>query len=178
MLKRLQKKAFLQLGSSRGGNHFVEFGFVELPEDSKDLNLKKGEYLALLSHSGSRGLGANIAMHYTKLAKAQSQLPKGVRNLAWLDLDSEEGMEYWLAMNLAGEYASACHGDILKRIAKTLKLQVKTVVDNHHNFASKEVLEDGSEVIVHRKGATPVGEGVLGVIPGSMTKKGYSKREG
>ncbi|PCJ67668.1 MAG: RNA-splicing ligase RtcB [Bacteroidetes bacterium] len=173
MLKRLQKKAAMQLGSSGGGNHFVEFGIVKIPEDSKDLNLKKGEYLGLLSHSGSRGLGATIAKHYTELAKNQSHLPKGVRNLAWLDLKSEEGIEYWLAMNLAGDYASACHHDIHKRIAKIMKLQAKTVVENHHNFAWKEVLSDGTEAIVHRKGATPAGEGVLGVIPGSMTAPGY-----
>ncbi|MGB0850816.1 MAG: RtcB family protein [Bacteroidia bacterium] len=173
MLKRLQQKAATQLGSSGGGNHFVEFGIATIPEDSKDLNLKKGEYLALLSHSGSRGLGAYVAKHYTNLAKSMSHLPKGVRNLAWLDLDSEAGMEYWLAMNLAGDYASACHRDIHNRIAKVLKLQAKTVVENHHNFAWKEKLADGTEAIVHRKGATPAGEGVLGIIPGSMTHNGY-----
>jgi len=173
MLKRLQIKAFQQLGSSGGGNHFVEFGEVHIPVDSQDLGVKAGKYFALLSHSGSRGLGANIAVHYTKLAKARSHLPKGVQHLSWLDLDSQEGMEYWLAMNLAGDYASACHHDIHKRISKVLKLQAKVVVENHHNFAWKEQLADGTEVIVQRKGATPAGKDVLGVIPGSMTKKGY-----
>ncbi len=173
MLKQLQKRAAMQLGTSGAGNHFVEFGIVTINEDSKELDFKKGQYLALLSHSGSRGLGANIAKHYTRLASNNSRLPKGVRNLAWLDLNSEEGMEYWLAMNLAGDYASACHHDIHNRIAKVLKLQAKTVVENHHNFAWKEKLANGDEVIVHRKGATPAGEGVLGIIPGSMTAPGY-----
>jgi tRNA-splicing ligase RtcB len=173
MLKRLQQTAYRQLGTSGGGNHFVEFGIVDIPEDSKELNLKKGQYLGLLSHSGSRGLGANIAKHFTGIARNKSNLPKNARNLTWLDLESEEGMQYWLAMNLAGDYASACHHDIHKRIAKVLKLQAKTVVENHHNFAWKERLEDGTEVIVHRKGATPAGEGVLGIIPGSMSQAGY-----
>jgi tRNA-splicing ligase RtcB len=88
-------------------------------------------------------------------------------------MDSEAGMEYWLAMNLAGDYASACHRDIHNRIAKVLKIQAKTVVENHHNFAWKEKLADGTEAIVHRKGATPAGDGVLGVIPGSMTAPGF-----
>ena len=78
----------------------MEFGEVHIPVDSQDLGVKAGKYFALLSHSGSRGLGANIAVHYTKLAKARSHLPKGVQHLSWLDLDSQEGMEYWLAMNL------------------------------------------------------------------------------
>ncbi|MBO6516282.1 MAG: RtcB family protein [Bacteroidia bacterium] len=173
MLKRLQAKAYQQLGSSGGGNHFVEFGHVEIPEDSAELGLKKGSYFALLSHSGSRGLGATIANYYTRLARSNSRLPKNMQHLAWLDLNSEEGMEYWLAMNLAGDYASACHHDIHRRISKALKIQAKTRVENHHNFAWKEQAEDGSEVIVHRKGATPAGKGVLGVIPGSMTQPGY-----
>jgi len=46
------------------------------------------------------------------------------------------------------------------------------VIENHHNFAWKEV-HDGKELIVHRKGATPAGEGVLGVIPGSMADPAY-----
>jgi tRNA-splicing ligase RtcB len=49
-------------------------------------------------------------------------------------------------------------------------------VENHHNFAWKEQLTDDSEVIVHRKGATPAGVGVLGVIPGSMGDPGYVVR--
>ncbi|HLZ86830.1 MAG TPA: RtcB family protein, partial [Puia sp.] len=45
-------------------------------------------------------------------------------------------------------------------------------VENHHNFAWKEIV-DGRECIVHRKGATPAGKDVLGIIPGSMTASGY-----
>ncbi len=46
------------------------------------------------------------------------------------------------------------------------------MVENHHNFAWKE-MHDGREVIVHRKGATPAGKNVLGIIPGSMTAPGF-----
>src|SRR3954462_4483751 len=46
------------------------------------------------------------------------------------------------------------------------------MVENHHNFAWKEMYE-GKDVIVHRKGATPAGKGVLGIIPGSMTAPGF-----
>jgi tRNA-splicing ligase RtcB len=46
------------------------------------------------------------------------------------------------------------------------------MVENHHNFAWKEML-DGEEVIVHRKGATPAGKNVLGIIPGSMSTNGF-----
>lgn len=177
LLKNLHGRAWKQLGSSGSGNHFVEFGVVEIAEKDEVLGVEAGKYVGLLSHSGSRALGANIANHYTKIAISKRRLPQDAKNLAWLDLNEEEGMEYWLAMNLAGDYASACHHVIHNKIAKQLGRKPIKMVENHHNFAWKEVLsgvEGGSrEVIVHRKGATPAGKDVLGIIPGSMTATGF-----
>lgn len=172
LLRGLLDKAYQQLGTSGGGNHFVEFGTVELKEIRPEWNLKPGKYLGLLSHSGSRGLGASIAKHYTELARKQNPLPKQIKNLAWLSLDTNDGQEYWRAMSLAGDYAKACHDDIHKRISKALGHQVALTIENHHNFAWKEIWK-GKEVIVHRKGATPAAKGVLGVIPASMVAPGF-----
>jgi len=172
ILKALQGRAARQLGSSGSGNHFVEFGMIDITTQDPILNLEPGQYLGLLSHSGSRALGANIANHYTKLAKQKRRLPGEANNLAWLDLNEEEGMEYWLAMNLAGDYASACHEVIHDKIARQLGRRPLKRVENHHNFAWKE-WHEGREVIVHRKGATPAGKDVLGIIPGSMTAPGF-----
>ncbi|RYZ17626.1 MAG: RtcB family protein, partial [Chitinophagaceae bacterium] len=170
--KGLQAKAWKQLGTSGSGNHFVEFGIVSVPEFDPVLGVPAGEYLGLLSHSGSRALGANIANHFTKVAKDKRRLPPEAANLAWLGLDEQEGQEYFLAMNLAGDYASACHHVIHEKMAKALGRRPLRRVENHHNFAWKELWE-GEEVIVHRKGATPAGAGVLGIIPGSMTAPGF-----
>ena len=172
LLKNLHGRAWKQLGTSGSGNHFVEFGVVDLAEKDEVLGVEPGTYVGLLSHSGSRALGANIANHYTKLAISKRRLPKDAKNMAWLTLDEEEGMEYWLAMNLAGEYASACHHVIHNKIAKQLGRKPIRMVENHHNFAWKETW-NGRDVIVHRKGATPAGKNVLGIIPGSMTATGY-----
>ncbi|WKL48503.1 RtcB family protein [Flavobacterium pectinovorum] len=172
LLKNLLPKAYKQLGSSGGGNHFVEFGIAKIDNPENEWKLGAGEYFAVLSHSGSRGLGANIAKHYTYLATKQCPLPKNVQHLAWLDLNTHDGQEYWLAMNLAGEYAKACHDDIHRRIAKAIGKRVVVTIENHHNFAWKEMV-NGQECIVHRKGATPAAEGQLGIIPGSMTAPGY-----
>ena len=171
-LQPLQHKALKQLGTSGSGNHFVEFGKVEITDATNSMNLPVGEYVGLLSHSGSRGLGANIANHYTRIAMEKTVLPKEAKHLAWLGLDTEEGMEYWLAMNLAGDYASACHHTIHTKIAKAIGEKPLAMVENHHNFAWKEMY-NGEEVIVHRKGATPAGKDVLGIIPGSMTAPGF-----
>ncbi len=183
-LASLKDTAFRQLGTSGTGNHFVNWGTFTLPEDDSRLGLKAGDYLALLSHSGSRGVGYKIANHYSKLAMSlHPELDPSVRHLAWLALDSEEGQEYWLSMELAGRFASANHEVIHQRIARAMKLKPLYVVENHHNFAWKERIpapagfaQGEREVIVHRKGATPAGEGVLGVIPGSMADPGYVVR--
>ncbi len=173
--KQLKDKAWSQLGTSGSGNHFCEFG--SLTTDGKSLGIPEGKYLALLSHSGSRGAGANVCTHYTRIA--QSQLPKRYQDkfkfLAWLSLDSEEGQEYWLAMNLMGDYAAANHEVIHRDVGKHFGGKPIAVIDHHHNFAWKEI-HNGEELIVHRKGATPAGEGVLGVIPGSMASPCYVVR--
>jgi tRNA-splicing ligase RtcB (3'-phosphate/5'-hydroxy nucleic acid ligase) len=145
------------------------------------VGLSPGTYLALLSHSGSRGTGAQVAQHYSRLARQlHPELPHGLSHLAWLDLATEAGQEYWAAMDLMGAYAAANHQLIHAHIARALRVEVMLDIENHHNFAWRERhrLADGSErdVIVHRKGATPAGAGVLGIIPGSMGTPGYVVR--
>lgn len=169
-------KAWKQLGTSGSGNHFVEFGCLTLTKADAELGLAAGEYVALLSHSGSRGAGAAVCSTYSALARAA--LPKkyeSLGRLAWLDLDSEAGQEYWAAMNLMGDYAAANHDVIHRLVSKLLGAKIVAGVENHHNFAWKEV-HGGKEVIVHRKGATPAGRGELGVIPGSMADPAYVVR--
>ena len=173
-------KAWSQLGTSGSGNHFVEFGLftahgpISTPQGPE---LPAGTYVALLSHSGSRGTGAAVCDHYSRIAFSQfPDLPSELKRLAWLSLDSQEGQEYWNAMELMGLYAAANHACIHRHVAENLGATVLLDLENHHNFAWKEKhVIDGSEreVIVHRKGATPAGEGVLGIIPGSMAAPGF-----
>lgn len=172
LLKNLHGRAWKQLGTSGSGNHFAEFGVIDIESKDEVLGIDAGKYIGFLTHSGSRALGATIANHYTKLAISKRRLPQDAKNLAWLSLDEEEGIEYWNAMNLAGDYASACHHVIHDKIAKQLRNRPVKMVENHHNFAWKEKWE-GKNVIVHRKGATPAGKDVLGIIPGSMTTDGF-----
>lgn len=177
LLKSLKIKAQQQLGTSGSGNHFVEWGAFRLYTDDEQLGLKAGEYLALLSHSGSRGVGFKIANTYTELAaREHPRLDASLRHLAWLSLSSEAGQDYWISMELAGRFASANHAVIHKRVSSAVKLREAAVVENFHNFAWVEELPDGSRAIVHRKGATPAGAGVLGIIPGSMGDAGYVVR--
>jgi tRNA-splicing ligase RtcB (3'-phosphate/5'-hydroxy nucleic acid ligase) len=176
---KMKDRAWAQLGTSGSGNHFVEFGELTVTDDT--VGLGKGHYLALLSHSGSRGSGAQVAQHYSRLARdLRPELPKELSHLAWLDLSTEAGQEYWAGMELMGRYAAANHELIHASIARALGVGVMLDIENHHNFAWRErhQLPDGSEaeLIVHRKGATPAGAGVLGIIPGSMGTPGYVVR--
>jgi tRNA-splicing ligase RtcB len=179
VISGLKDRAWAQLGTSGSGNHFVEFGQLTVLDET--VGLPRGEYLALLSHSGSRGTGAQVAQHYSRLARTlHPELPQELSHLAWLDLASEAGQEYWAAMELMGRYAAANHALIHKHIARALGVDVRLDIENHHNFAWRERhrIPDGSmaDVIVHRKGATPAAAGVLGIIPGSMGTPGYVVR--
>ena len=183
-LAMLKDNAHAQLGSSGSGNHFVEWGAFKLDEDDELLGLDKGSYLALLSHSGSRGFGFRVAERFSNLAQEQHpNLDNSLKHLAWLSLDSQLGYEYWLSMQLAGQYAAANHDVIHKRIAKASGLKPIAIIENHHNFAWKVNIPisdtpdaETKEVIVHRKGATPAEKGVMGIIPGSMGDHGYVVR--
>jgi tRNA-splicing ligase RtcB len=178
LTRSLKDKAHAQLGTSGSGNHFVEFGqlSVDGPGASAMGLPQAGAYLALLSHSGSRGPGSTVATHYSRLAmNLHPQLPRPLQHLAWLDLDADEGQGYWHAMQLMGRYAAANHAMIHRHIARHLGARVLADVENHHNFAWPES-HDGREVIVHRKGATPADLGAVGIIPGSMASPAYVVR--
>ena len=167
-------RAWAQLGTSGSGNHFVEFGVFSNEREIEGLSA--GEYVALLSHSGSRGTGAAVCNHYSIWP---CDLAKEHKHLAWLSLDSEEGQEYWEAMELMGRYTEANHTLIHRHIARHLRVNVLLDVENHHNFAWKErhvIAGAERDVVVHRKGATPAGAGVLGIIPGSMASPGFLVR--
>ena len=117
--KQNKDRAWSQLGTSGSGNHFVEFGLFTAHGEIH--GLAPGTYVALLSHSGSRGTGAAVCDHYSKLAFSQfPDLPSELKRLAWLSLDSQDGQEYWAAMELMGRYAAANHALIHKHVAANL----------------------------------------------------------
>ncbi len=175
--RETRDRAARQLGSSGSGNHFVEWGLVSLSDDS--LGVAQGDYVALLSHSGSRGAGARVCQRYSeiarKMAPAQIRNHPQLRHLSWLPMDSEAGQEYWAAMNLMGRYASANHYVIHQQVLGLAGGHALATVENHHNFAWLEE-HQGQPLYVHRKGATPASPGELGVIPGNMADSAFVVR--
>ena len=172
-LHSLKDVFYSQLGTSGHGNHFVDMGYLVVEEHTDELGLKPGEYFAILSHSGSRNFGAEAAKHYTDIAKKKLGLSGEAGQLAWLDLNSEEGQEYWKVMNLAGDYSAANHQIIHEKLSKALQSKPVKKIENHHNFAWQEKLSEHESLIIHRKGATPAHEGDVGIIPGNMVSPAF-----
>lgn len=169
----LKDRAWRQLGTSGGGNHFVEFGEYSTTSDDKQRDVKNS-CIALMSHSGSRALGHTIATFFTKLAAEINPLPKPLDELSWLSMDSHEGQLYYKLMELCGDYSAANHECIHRSVAISagLEYERKQVIANHHNYAWIENI-DGKPMFVHRKGATPAQAGTIGIIPSSMATKAY-----
>jgi tRNA-splicing ligase RtcB len=174
LLMSLQDKAARQLGTSGSGNHFVEWGAFSLYEPC--WICRQAIYLALLSHSGSRSIGYKIADRYSKLA-VEKQPAWIAACVTWPGCRWIRKRAGVLAVDgTGGRFASASHAVIHRRVAEAVGLVEAAVVENHHNFAWYQTLLDGRTVIVHRKGATPAGKGMLGVIPGSIGDAGYVVR--
>lgn len=163
--RSLRDKAARQLGTSGSGNHFANLmigerlGHDDLPQ----------RFFALLTHSGSRGVGYTLARHFINVAaQATARIAHVPKMYEWLDLDSPAGHEYWAAMELAGNFAQANHEVIHGLFARQARLTPLHVVQNHHNFAWRN-----GDLVIHRKGATPAHHGEWGVIPGSMAAASY-----
>lgn len=181
-----------QLGTMGAGNHFVEVDRVADIFDektAKTFGLFKDQIVVLI-HTGSRGLGHQVATDYIRLM--MSAMPKyGIslpdRELACVPFSSPEGQRYFNAMASAANFAWANRQMITYEVRKVWQDilgsaggELDILYDVAHNIAKIE--EYGNrKVVMHRKGATrafgpghpeiieeyrDVGQPVL--IPGSM----------
>lgn len=147
-----RKKAMSQLGTVGSGNHYV------------DLMRDQDGFVWIGVHFGSRGFGHTSSTRYLKAAGGQDgiNVPPAV-----VDEDSEIGLRYIAAMQLAGRYAYAGREWVVERVRKILGGAVTETVHNHHNFAWRET-HGGRDLWVVRKGATPCFPGQRSFIGGSM----------
>lgn len=143
-----------QFGTSGDGNHFVSFGYNDLRR------------LAILSHFGSRGMGATVHKVITAAAREIYRYPEGVQTAA-IEIDTPLGQDYVALLSFCGAIAELGHRWLHQKLWKLLGLDtgrmLRHVAYSRHNFA----WVDGRQVI-HRKGATPVPAGYQGVIPATM----------
>ncbi len=149
-------KARAQLGTTGGGNHYV------------DVFADEEDRIWVGVHFGSRGLGFKLAHSFVALAQGLEWDDRPDMNSeVLLDLDTPLGADYWTAMSLAGQYAYAGREWVARKVVEILGGTEQELVHNHHNFAWKEV-HFAEELVVVRKGATPAEPGQKGFVGGSM----------
>jgi len=156
-----------QLGTLGGGNHFIE--------------IQKGDdgFIWLMIHSGSRNFGLKTADVYHKIAlklceRWSSDIPD--RELSFLPMDTQEGQDYFKAMNFCLRFALANRSLMMKQltgiVTEITGAKMEDEVNINHNYAAMEN-HFNKNVLVHRKGATKATAGLIGIIPGSMGTSSY-----
>lgn len=170
IVKREYVAALKQLGTLGGGNHFIE--------------IQKGNdgFIWIMIHSGSRNIGLKVAAHYNEVAKHFNKMWYSAvdpsQDLAYLPIQAQEAKNYMKEMQYCVEFAFANRKLMMDNIVSVFRMIIGNVFDMEdfiniaHNYARWEH-HFGSNVIVHRKGATSAKEGELGIIPGSQGTKSY-----
>ena len=159
-----------QIGTLGGGNHFIE--------------IQKGSdrHVWIMIHSGSRNIGMKVAKHYNKLAihlneRWHSSVDKK-QDLAFLPIETQEAKDYFAEMQYCVDFAFASRLLMMERIKSVFtsvigeNFSALEFINIPHNYARWES-HFGTDVIVHRKGATSAREGEVGIIPGSQGTKSY-----
>ena len=160
--------AATQFGTLGSGNHFVE------------VCLDEREHVWTVLHSGSRGIGNQLAQKHIATAKGEMQrLGETLEDpdLAYFVQGTPEFETYVTDMLWAQRYAMASRAVMSERAVKSLfevvgRGRVLRTINAHHNFTQREV-HDGRELWVTRKGAIKAGKGDEGIIPGSMGTRSY-----
>lgn len=173
IIHRQYTAAKKQIGTLGGGNHFIE--------------IQKGsdKHIWIMIHSGSRNIGLKVAEHYNKQAvqlneRWHSSVDKK-QDLAFLPIETQESKDYFAEMQYCVDFAFANRLLMMERIKSVFaevigeNFSAVEFINIAHNCARWES-HFGTNVIVHRKGATSAREGEIGIIPGSQGTKSYIVR--
>ncbi len=171
--------AIRQMGSLGSGNHFIE------------ACLDPYENVWVVLHSGSRGIGNQLAQQHIKIAKGIMReyfISLEDEDLAYFVQGTPEFDAYWRDLLWAQEYAAANRVAMLKATLVVFEqfmglggshpttarryLQFDEPINCHHNYTALEN-HRGKNIYVTRKGAIRARVGDLGIIPGSMGTSSY-----
>lgn len=181
-LKGLERQARIHMADQGDGNHFAYIGRLRIePAFLAHLQVNgyashaealqsHNECLVLVTHHGSRGLGAHVYTRGQKAAMAHmKQIAENIpAPAAWLDYNTDEGRDYWEALQYVSRWTRANHESIHARFLEKSGVLKLTAFGNEHNFVWKR-----DELFLHGKGATPAwrddqGRPLLGLIPLNM----------
>ena len=167
IINKQLERAYKQLGTLGGGNHFIE---IQRGDDG---------HIWIMIHSGSRNFGLQIANYYHKKAvklceRWKSNIPN--TDLAFLPIGEPSAAEYVKAMNFASAFAKENRARMMLHVktafSTVLNCYFEKEINIHHNYVRLEH-HFGKNVWIHRKGATSAKKGELGIIPGSMGTPSY-----
>lgn len=183
-LKQLKHYAVRHMADQGDGNHFAYLGETEanpsLIEQLKEAGYDqlaasltpRLTYRVLVTHHGSRGLGAQLYKRGQLVALRQTaaiadNVPK---NAAWISMDTPEGADYWDALQYVSRWTRANHQSIHERFLQRAGHTAAAQLGNEHNFVWKR-----GDLYYHGKGATPawqddLGRPMLGLIPLNMAE--------
>lgn len=150
--KSLRDRSIKQFGTIGGGNHYIDLFTDEIG------------MVWIGVHFGSRGLGYKMAEYFLKEIGQKNDAPPVL-----LDVNSDMGAQYLMAMKLAGRYAYAGRDWVCEKVAEIVGGEIHTEIHNHHNYAWEET-HNGEKLWVVRKGATPAFPGQQGFVGGSMAE--------
>jgi len=169
---RAKKRGRKQLGSLGAGNHYAEVQIVDEiyhPEAAKAMGINTLGQVCIMIHTGSRGLGHQVATEALiemDKAMARDKIELNDRQLSCARISSREGKAYLAAMSAAANFAwvnRSCitylarkaFSEVFKRDPDDLDMHL--IYDVCHNIAKVEKhVVDGEEktLLVHRKGST------------------------
>jgi len=191
--ERAVERGYKQIGTLGSGNHYLEIQ-VARPENIFDQKIARAygidrpNQVVLMFHCGSRGFGHQIATDYLqrflKVMQSRYGIPVRDRQLACAPFASQEGQDYYKAMNCAINMSFVNRQVILHRIREVfseifgkdpMELGLHQIYDVTHNTAKVEHHRiDGKKrkLLVHRKGATRAFAAGMGGIPSEYRQVG------
>ncbi len=185
-LSGLRSRAQDFLGTQGDGNHFAYVGRIDFSETQRRalaaagydelahwIERRDGAFNVLVTHHGSRGLGADV---YKRGAKAAQHWcrdnAKGIPTAAqWIPADTPEGAAYWDALQYVARWTRENHALLHDALLRRLGQRALVQIGNEHNFVWRR-----GDVFYHGKGATPAwrdaqGRPLLGLIPLNMARE-------
>ena len=167
---KLWRRTTSQFGTLGSGNHFVE------------LCLDEDDRVWIVLHSGSRGVGNEIAKRHIEGAKRIMKryfVALDDPDLAYFAEHTPEFDEYVHDMLWAQDYARTNREQMmtaaltaLATVAGRAHIDALQTVNCHHNYSEREH-HHNRDLWVTRKGAIRARQGDWGIIPGSMATGTY-----
>lgn len=187
-LSNLDIVARKHMADQGDGNHFAYIGKIVFDGEAV-LSLRKNgndalakniapfidkELTALVTHHGSRSLGAIVYKRGQKVAikntnKIANNIPKSA---CWIDYGTDEGKQYWEALQYVSLWTKANHESIHRIFRDNIESEIEFTIGNEHNFVWKR-----GDTFLHGKGVTPAwkneftGAGLVGLIPLNMSSE-------